>query len=361
MKSTDIVSQLVNFLPQYTNLFSDDISITSLTRSGITVTAITSTAHGLSTGSWIYITGAITPVTISSLTRINNIATAVTASNHDLTLGYQETVTISGATQIEYNGEHTLTDVQNRRTFSYSLTGTPVTPATGSPKIYFNLPYGYNGLHQITVIDTTTFTYQIESEPESPAVGAIVCRKNIRISDCITLERAIESYTKQGTNKLWAFIMIGAHSANKDRRENTDATYIYNMGVDYRQFVIQPFTIYVFVPSITSISGTDQRNLMEDLAQYLFKSVLRFNITNPFDDQTNFGSIFTGHGMTDYNTAFYVHEFNFEIQYYLSYNDTIDPTDNVAFRDIRLKFSSYLQQNAGIIMDTNVDLDNEPL
>ncbi len=67
-------------------------SITSLNRSGTTVTAVTTSAHGL-------------------------------ATNVD--------VLIAGAVETDYNGTFTIT-VIDETTFTYEITGTPTTPATGT-------------------------------------------------------------------------------------------------------------------------------------------------------------------------------------------------------------------------------------
>lgn len=72
-----------------------------------------------------------TPIaaSVSSITRTNQIATVTTAAVHGLTSG--DYVTMAGATQSEYNGEFSIT-VTSTTTFTYTVSGTPVTPATGT-------------------------------------------------------------------------------------------------------------------------------------------------------------------------------------------------------------------------------------
>lgn len=80
--------------------YGDTVAVTSITRSGGTATATTTTAHGLATG---------------------------------------EITQISGCTQTEYNKFATIT-VTGATTFTYSVSGSPASPATGSPlvtKVYF--------------------------------------------------------------------------------------------------------------------------------------------------------------------------------------------------------------------------------
>lgn len=70
-----------------------------------------------------------TDITISSLTRVGLTVTAETVADHNLATG--QSVTIFGADQSEYNGTFTIVAI-DRDTFSYVITGLPSTPATGS-------------------------------------------------------------------------------------------------------------------------------------------------------------------------------------------------------------------------------------
>lgn len=66
---------------------------------------------------------------VSSLTRSGATVTATTANNHGLASG--ASVTISGAVETGYNGTYTIT-VTGLDTFTYTITTTPSTPATGT-------------------------------------------------------------------------------------------------------------------------------------------------------------------------------------------------------------------------------------
>jgi uncharacterized phage protein gp47/JayE len=66
---------------------------------------------------------------ISTLTRVGTTVTALCASNHNLGTGLS--VTIAGANQAEYNGTFQIIAVSND-TFTYEISGSPVTPATGT-------------------------------------------------------------------------------------------------------------------------------------------------------------------------------------------------------------------------------------
>ena len=66
---------------------------------------------------------------VTSLTRSGTTATATTATPHKLATGMQ--VTVSGADQAAYNGLVTVT-VTGENSFTYQVSGSPATPATGT-------------------------------------------------------------------------------------------------------------------------------------------------------------------------------------------------------------------------------------
>ena len=163
-------------------------AIPGLTRSGTTVTVTTTANHGFATGDLVTIAGAgdsgyniasraitvpagsagnrsftytltgttpttpatvlgtaspvtVAPVSISSLTRALGAGTAatatattaasLTAAPYNKTIGNTYSFSVSGASQAEYNGTFNAT-VTDATTFTYPLTTTPATPATGT-------------------------------------------------------------------------------------------------------------------------------------------------------------------------------------------------------------------------------------
>lgn len=66
---------------------------------------------------------------VSSITRVGSLATVTTTGNHQLAT--DQPTTIIGADQSEYNGDFFVT-VTSDTTFTYEVTGTPTTPATGT-------------------------------------------------------------------------------------------------------------------------------------------------------------------------------------------------------------------------------------
>jgi hypothetical protein len=142
--------------PPVSTLFT----ISSLVTSGITVTATTSGNHGYRTGDTVTISGAdqssyngdfvvtvlsatsftyelVTEIgqtiSVTSLTRSSTTATAVTSSAHGFSNG--QTVAISGASPDGYNGNKVVT-VVNATTFTYTVSSALTTPATGSIEVF---------------------------------------------------------------------------------------------------------------------------------------------------------------------------------------------------------------------------------
>lgn len=79
---------------------------------------------------------------VSSITRSGSTATVTTGSAHNLVTGAE--ITMSGATQTEYNVTAIVT-VTGSTTFTYTVSGTPATPATGSP-VYTVTNYLYGDI-----------------------------------------------------------------------------------------------------------------------------------------------------------------------------------------------------------------------
>ena len=360
MKALDVIKQLHVVLPQFTDLFTDEVSVTSLSRVGITVTAITSVAHQLQTNDYVNIVSAINQNPLMLLELVGGYAVGTTTIDHDLTKGYQETVTVSGAVEPEYNGTFKLIDVPNRRKFIYEITGTPSTPATGSPILEENFNYGYNGYHQITVIDPVTFTYEITQQPFSPAIGIIVARHSRRISGAVEVSRALASYTKQNTDNMWMFAVIGDARANKSRYVLSDATDTQTDNTDFRQRIIQNFELFVFCRATQDLSGRYTKDRMEDLLQPILKSILGAKFPSLLTEESWAGVTFEGHKFELYNEAIYVHNFEFQTVKDITFNDTSLYSDiSVAFRDIDIDYLSVDGDNT--IMQSSIDLDDEPI
>jgi uncharacterized phage protein gp47/JayE len=105
---------------------------------GTTIPALTdfTGSNGIIYQSTAVSTIVATNQSIPTLGRNFSTAFAILASEHQLVTGMS--VTISGADQAEYNGTFVIT-VTARDTFIYTISGTPVSPATGTPVYDLNM------------------------------------------------------------------------------------------------------------------------------------------------------------------------------------------------------------------------------
>lgn len=150
------------------------LSVPSLTTAGSVATATTSTPHGYSIGQSVTISGAtpnayngtkvitsvpLTTTSVTGITRSGSIATATTSTPHNYSTG--DVVTVSGASPAGYNGTFVVTVFSNPNQFTYSVSSTLTTPATGT--ITSSVPDATG----------TTFDFAIASGTASPATGTI--------------------------------------------------------------------------------------------------------------------------------------------------------------------------------------------
>jgi hypothetical protein len=346
MKAEDIVKQLMTYLPPQTDLFTTSLSVTSITMSGNTAT-VNAVGHGLTVGSLFSIVGAQANATIGDMVREGEIGTARTSQDHNLTFdavqirytGEPLKVNIDGATESEFNGEFELLGVPNRTHFQFKMPDAGATTATGSPVLIDGLPFGYNGTFNVaSVIDDDSFTYELPVADLPDAAGTITLKKDYRISRIVNFQRAVEAYTQQNLSDYWLFVEIGDVAASKDRKTQSDATAVLGKTTDVRQQLIFPFTIYCFVNTTDDIGGARAKDAMNDVQLLLFRSLIGKQFENQLSCQNQNATVFVRHGTANYETANYVHAFDFEQVGDISFGDSVGYPFNVAFRDIELGF-----------------------
>lgn len=337
MKAQFIQNQLLSDLPIYTNLFHDTLAIASMsfTLATLEVTVTTTTDHGLVTNNFMNIQGIREKNLLSSLTSSNGIATAVASNRTDLTQGFQDTINISGADQLEYNGEHTLLDVIDSSNFTYSITGTPISPATGSIFLNEEKSLSYNGFFVITKIDDTTFTYTVSRPLLDPDFSNGIIFINPRIFVVVNTERALEEYTRREQNKLALFLVLNATEANRNRANVSDASDRIKSPDEFRQALINNFTISVFSPTTTEVGAAQSRDQMEDVRFFLLNSLLKKVLpTGTGADSPSDGITYVNDDSEEYTGAYLVHNFVFQVVYDLTQKDIVKLPQNVAVLNI---------------------------
>lgn len=366
MKAQQVIAQLQNVLPRLTNLFSDELEITAISQKGGLAYITTELKHPFQTGNYVNISGVRIKNKLSSLTRTGSKALAITEYPHDLTLGYQLTANISGADQEEYNGDKQIVSVSGINQFEFMVPGVPDSPATGDICLNELRLEGFNGWQKITVVDSNTFSYPLTlTLPELvPEVINAKCRYNLRISGHVSIEATIDSYTQRVKNststdtRLWAYVVLENVDVSKNRNIETDTTDLSSAGDRYQQRLINRFSVFVFCPTTVNISALDARDLMENIAAFMWASILRVKFptglsTYPWSQTTTLG-----HELSGYNDAFLMHRFKFEAVSDLTLGDTTPPDANVAFREIDFGFLNQAIDNDYVEMTATAKLND---
>ena len=363
MIASDIVTQLRLLLPQLTDKFTDDIVVKTIGRGGTEMTVNCDDVHNLKVGRIIAISGTDVPITISSFTRIGAIGTIVTASDHDLTLPIASTVRVTGAVEVRFTGTFTTINVINRRTITVEITDAGPTTATGTPELRDaeSALRDYNSTYEVAnIISPTQFSFQhLVTGLANPDGDNILARVKPRISSGINFQRCLDSYTSHKINEYWAFVVLGGVNSSQSRLIESDALDNQQRNVNYRQQIIQPFTVYVFIPVSNEIAGGESR----DEASNLFRPLLRSLLFSKFDSGLYAGAFnpvqFVGHDVQHYDTGLYVHAYDFQQVADVYEEDTVGPDLDVAFRNIdftqKLDFGTQVN-----FMQGTIDLDDTP-
>jgi len=344
MKAQEIFNQLITYLPLQTNLFNDILNVSLTCNASKVVTAITSIPHGLITGNVICIKNALEKLSIVSITSSNGVATATTATNHDLTMNFQSSVNISGAVQSEYNGIKTLLSVPTRKTFTFEITGTPVSPATGT--IYLNelRADGYNGMFNITKINDTSFTYTA-LRVLGIQTGTAQLSLMPRIFVATDIERVVELYSEKQDNNYCLFIQLAGTTASRDRNVRSDATYEYMKGREYTQQLMQQLNLYIFAPTTNTSNAGNIMDTMQDIRKYLINCLAGFNLNNLYTSNEECLLTFVSDDIELYNGAFLVYRFTFETIFEITKADIFHPLDSLAINSLEINYLNSYEVN----------------
>ncbi len=218
MIAQDVVDKLSATIPLHTSGFSESLSITSIVPTGVTALATTPAAHGLVEGQNVAVTGALAPVEIdnASFLRTGSTATFETDQDHDLTLSERDkasggkTITLSGATEAEFNGTFSLLSVPSRRELIIAVTDAGPTTISGSPLVEDANGGIFNGLFPAANVTATTFEYTLPVAYTLNAAGTPIVQKSIRILSVLDIDIYLNDiYTKQAVGADHLVVVLG--------------------------------------------------------------------------------------------------------------------------------------------------------
>jgi hypothetical protein len=376
MRAQEVVDKLSAAVPLYTDGFSNSIGITSITVAGTTATATTTAAHGLVENQNVALLGVEAPVQIDAGTflRTGSSATFETLQDHDLTLSPRDieaggkTITLSGATEAEFNGTFQLVQVVNRRKLIIAVTDSGPTTISGSPIVENANGDIFNGLVPAVNVTATTFEYELPiAYPLDAVVDNASVQISIRILSVLSIEQYLQDvYTDKGIDDHVLVVQLGDVTQSKKRNEETDASSSTTGEYSFVPVLIQPFAVYIVMNVTQDLTASQARDKAEE--EYIpavFHSVLRAKFDTGFS-YSQYRATFTGHGVFAYsdvngkNKAIYAHEVAFEQLAMLTRVDTVGADDNVAMRDV--SYTLTVDPGTGVdTLDAGIDLDEEPI
>lgn len=361
MKAADVITFLMQYLPQFTDIFSDLLNVTFVVVGGDDVDITFDAPHGLSNGDRITIFDAVIDTTIDSIVDIDDIGTFTTATDHDLTQNFQESVQILNTTTSEEFTLPLLT-VPNRLTFTASTAGVTIT--AGDYILLENLQFNnVNGVHNVEVIDTITIRIVVENVNPDISTESIKVVKQIRISGGTDIGRLSNVYESQFSNggsfENWGFVILDDVEIGKSRRVTRDAQQNQTALNDWNLEMMQNFSFYFFTKSDDKITGRAARDLAEELRTALYSVLLNAEFETGMAIATPISSVVPlGDGMIGYTKSYYIHHYQWQQVVQVSKSDVVDKQPTRAFRDANVQ---WFNANDIAIIDDEIDLDDDPI
>jgi len=346
MKGVDVSNRLKQFLPYSTNEFSNNFVISSLTRSGTTVTAITSTPHGLATGNYVTVFGAKQVIPITSLTRVGTSVNLVSTLEHGFvdpskygkSLRSSLTVEVIGATPSEYNGTSQLLTVTDQNNLSFEISTTPTTPASTPGTLLIRDQGQFNRYTDVVVIDTTTFTYEVGDMGGLTAGGTIGVNVSSRVGYAATTQ-AVESYYKTDISRAaqsWMFVVLNAKTTERDGVTATDTQTQTYRNVEYYYQSSQFFSIYVFLPCKDQLLAGPASDLARELELPILKTLANFQFSSVLCDEAYQPTIYLGNEPENLLGSHYIHRYDFAAKGFVQEGDTYDKSDGTLLKEINI-------------------------
>lgn len=370
MRASEIITQLQTSLPQITGLFTKNVDVESVVRAGTILTVKCKEVHEAEVNDIVSLVGARTPLAITAGTRTDTVGLLTLAADHDLVVPKKtgETFEISGSSSATFNGVWPLltgdvdpvtsdtSSIPMRDQIRFSM------PDSGDTSISdgfvldaasylqtYNLPYCVQ-----SVLSPTSFTILHPGTTLLDPVGAIVARVSPRVSGGVQVDRMIEAYTKKETGEYWLQVVLDDVDASRDLQSRSDATINRSRTGHYRQQVLEPFHVYLFLPASEELSARAAADIARDVFPFICRCLLAHRFDSGLTDTEQGATGFLSHGFQDYTGAVYVHRYSFLQVVDLTWGDTVGASQSVAFRDIALTLTPSTG-SATIHSDINLD------
>lgn len=357
-----VVSHLQKYLPYFSTRFSTQLTATA-TAAGTTVT-VSSVAHDLTPGAAIVVAGGVFENLLSGVVD-NGDGTVrfTTAQEHDLTEPIQyadpTTLTLDKFGDV-WDGVHTIVAVPNRFTFEIAFpTGVTLLPTLGTGVLVEPRSAGILGNQIVaTVPDADTFTFEVTDVPSLPTgeIEGFTVTANLRIFGAADYERARATYNRYADGEFALFVVMNDVTVSKDRFTQNDAIGAFTAQNFSKQTNLNNFSTIVFIPTKGDIAGNDaQEAAYGEIYSALMSTLFGFQFLDESTSLT-YVTASAGHGAGEYNSAFYVHVYDWQRPDVVSAAQGFNLDPNVAFRDIQAIFG-----DPDAPLTLGVNLDDEPV
>lgn len=375
-----IVRHLKTYLPRFTSLFTESLTVSAAAISAGNILTITATGHGKSPGQYIVISAGTVRNNLVSSFYIDPVVEFTTEYPHDLTepsLPNDDYYLTMGGFGNVWDGQHEIIGVPNRYTFQIDKPSGIFTPGG----LYFPVPFPIvfddyaqpfdsgqylseaipTGAYQIaTTPDLDTITIDLSSTRSLPigTVDDIEVISGYRISAAADINRARNVYSKQDQNKAYLFVIMTDTDVSKDRNIYNDAIAELTRKDLLFLRLLQSFSTTVFIPTSEEISGaTAQGQAYDEIFKALLYSLYGYSI-----DGSMYRSIAVpaGMGPGEYNSAFYTHVYDWQLPYIINFEDAMPHDTDVAFRNIDYSHIINGDDTDDVTID-GIDLDEEPI
>ena len=218
----------------------------------------------------------------------------------------------------------------------------------------------YTGVHTVaSVASTTEFTYLINADPQSPALGSPTLNTAPRISGAVNEERVKAAYTQQPDDSFWLLVTVGETTTSRNRAIESDAIETLTNSDLMRVRQIETLSVFCLAPARSTIAAREVLDTIDsEVKPAILKALLGYHPKTVYYDNNWCMLIPSGDGFADYDTATYVHRFDFERAIDLVVEDGVSPSPTKAWRDTQL---SWLNDYGVTVATNEIDMDDEPL
>lgn len=365
MKLNDVANQLKLLLSSYTDLFSTNLTVSSIVSDGATAT-ITAPSHGLTTGSGVVLTGVSKETAINSVSKDGLIYTFGTSTDNDLTLNWYRNprdistlnqVLFSGFTVPDWNEVHELIDVSNRRTFLIRSVIATIPTLNGNEKLLEILP-AINKAFPITVVDDNTFTITGPITAGTYVGGKVSTIPRVYVA--VNGQDAWERISSPSTSNNYVMFVLPPTNGvptSKDRNTLSDAVSTKTSGSDLRIRILDGFSLLIVAPTYEENSaGLAIDICRHDLRAVLYSCLLGAKLNTGLSTD-EFKVVPTQDEVALYDRSKLIYQYNFQLPIDTTVDDAVPPADTSAFRDIDFT----LEVENGELTTTDFDLDSNSL